>query len=327
MRIYREADANMLFLADVPVAVVGYGRLGRPLALNLRDSSVNVIIGNIDDIYAQEARKDNFTVLDIPEAVARSQVICMAIPDEAAPRVYLELVGPHLKTGDTLAFMSGYNLAYRLIEPPVFVDVGVIAPRTLASTLRAAYLNGTGFMSYFVLHQQATDNALSRLLALGYAFGALKQGALEMSAQQEVALDLFGQHVMWPAIHSLLLSAARVLQQEGFDDEAILTELYLSGELATFFQQAAQIGFQDTLQSLSLSAQYGILSRTERFQETKQEARLSSILHSILNGDFAQELADEYADGYPRLARMHAKLEKSSLWQLESAWRDVLRGL
>ena len=47
-RIFHDADADPGALADKTVAVVGYGNQGRSQALNIRDSGVTTIVGNLD---------------------------------------------------------------------------------------------------------------------------------------------------------------------------------------------------------------------------------------------------------------------------------------
>ena len=42
-------DADPAALDGATVAVLGYGNLGRSMALNLRDSGLTVVVGNRDD--------------------------------------------------------------------------------------------------------------------------------------------------------------------------------------------------------------------------------------------------------------------------------------
>jgi ketol-acid reductoisomerase len=317
IKVFREVDANILHLSQQQVAVLGYGNLGRPVALNLRDSGVQVIIGNVEDRYADEARQDRFEVYPISQAVAQATIFFMAMPDEVMPDIYLRQIAPALKAGDMLLFASGYNIAYEYIEPPVFVDVGLVAPRTLAANIRQAYLTNKGYPTFIGLHYKATPTAQDRLLAVALGMGALKRGAIEVSFRHEVELDLFWQQAILPALHGLLLMASNLLIQEGYTPESALTELYLSGELGEFFFQASQQGLVPTLESMSLTGQYGVLSRTERFQESKLRAQMESILDAIRRGDFASEWGDEYVDGYPRLKRIRDKLEQTTLWKTE----------
>jgi len=83
VEIYHDDDADLGVLEDQTVALVGYGNQGRSQALNLRDSGVNVIIGNIRDHAAAAARQDAFRVSSIAEACAQSDVVVLLIPDEA----------------------------------------------------------------------------------------------------------------------------------------------------------------------------------------------------------------------------------------------------
>ena len=49
MQVYRDQDADLGLLEGKPIAVIGYGNQGRAQALNLRDSGLEVIVGNRED--------------------------------------------------------------------------------------------------------------------------------------------------------------------------------------------------------------------------------------------------------------------------------------
>lgn len=57
---YRAADAHPEALADATIAVLGYGNLGRSVALNLRDSGCAVVVGNRNDEYGNRAARRAF---------------------------------------------------------------------------------------------------------------------------------------------------------------------------------------------------------------------------------------------------------------------------
>ena len=44
-----ESGGNLSFKSSKVISIIGYGSQGRAQALNLRDSGLNVIIGNIED--------------------------------------------------------------------------------------------------------------------------------------------------------------------------------------------------------------------------------------------------------------------------------------
>lgn len=325
--VYQETDADLQRLAQHRITIIGYGNLGRSFALNLRDSGASLTIGNNPDRYATLAANDGFTVKPIAEAAAVANMILLIIPDEVMPQIYLEQVAPHLQTGDTVVFASAYNVAYGFIEPPSYVDAGLIAPRSLGISVRDGYLNGLGYPAYVAVGQDHSGQTWQNVLALALALGALRQGAIEVSFEQEVELDLFFQQALLPALHHMLLTAVDVLIGEGYPPEVVLTELYLSGELATLLGRAGVVGWSKALKLMSPTAQYGLYSRTLQFQEMKTKRQMESILDDIRRGDFAQEWSAEHRNGYPRLATMRRRFENSTMWRNEHEVMDMLRGL
>lgn len=131
--IYREPDADLALLMPRTLAVLGYGHMGRAFALNLRDSAFSVLIGNRDDEYAERAYREGFEVTSLADASARADLLFLTLPDEIASQVYLQDIALNLRVGDTLAFASGYSVAFGFIEPPPFVDVVLVAPQALGS--------------------------------------------------------------------------------------------------------------------------------------------------------------------------------------------------
>jgi ketol-acid reductoisomerase len=127
--LYHDSDADLSVLEGRTLAIVGYGNQGRAQALNLRDSGVSVVIGNIRDAAHEEAEADGFEVRPIAEACAAADAVMLLVPDEVMPQVYAEGVAPALRPGDLISFASGYNLAFGLIEPDPSLDVVLVAPR------------------------------------------------------------------------------------------------------------------------------------------------------------------------------------------------------
>ncbi len=325
--IYHQDNADPNALDGCQLAVIGYGNLGRPLALNLRDSGIKVIVGTIEDASAVQARSDGFEVMNINEASTIADVKLLLLPDEVMPEVYLQSISPTLRPGHTLVFTSGYNIAFGFIEPPPFVDVLLLAPRTLGAGVRDGYTTGQGWLSFVAVGQDFTSKAWDRLLALALYVGSLRAGAFELTFRQEAELDLFVQQALLPALHTLMLTAAELLVKEGYPPEAALLDLYVSGELGYTLSKAAQLGIRDTLKLQSLTGQYGILSRSERFQEPKLRRQMEIALEEIRGGKFAQEWAAEYASGYPRLEALRHKRSNMVLWDLEQQVIELLRRL
>ena len=73
--IFHEEDGNLSIIKDKRISIIGYGNQGRAQALNLRDSGLNIIVGNVDDNYKNIALNDNFFVFTIKEATEKSDII------------------------------------------------------------------------------------------------------------------------------------------------------------------------------------------------------------------------------------------------------------
>ncbi len=322
--IYREEDGDLSVLDGKRVAVIGYGHLGRPFALNLRDSGVQVTVGIRDDEHGEKPSADGFAAAAIEDAVTDAQVIMMMLPDEVMPQVYLERVSPHLERGDTLVFGSGYNVAFGFIEAPPFVDVGLIAPRTLGAAVRERFERGEGFNSFVAVGADNSGRAWQTVLALAKAVGSLRAGAVEVSIEQEAELDLFVQQALMPVFHHMMITAANLLMKSGYPPEAALSDLYISGEFTDYLQRASQSGLLNALELTSPTSRYGAMSRMERFNDLKLERLMEVTLDEIRRGNFAREWAKEYSDGYPRLRKMQDALEKLDLWAFEQDTLEML---
>jgi ketol-acid reductoisomerase len=247
----------------------------------------------------------------------------MMLPNEIMPAVYHERVSPHLRRGHALIFSSGYNVTYRFIEAPPFVDVGLIAPRIMGAGVRERYLSGQGYGSFVSVGQDASGQTWNTVLAVARAMGALKMGAIEVTFEQETELDLFAQQTLIPAMHHLLKTAVDVLLARGYPPDAVFTELYLSGALAYYLDRAARRGLLRTLADSPLTDQYSAVSRLDRYYDLKLERQMENALQEIHNGAFAREWSKEFTDGNRRLKSFYRTQEKLELWELEQQTLDL----
>jgi ketol-acid reductoisomerase len=324
-RIFYDADADPGALAGKTVAVVGYGNQGRSQALNVRDSGLATIVGNLEDDYAAQARADGFAVHSIAEACARADVIMLLVPDEVMPAVYTEAVRPHLAPGKVLDFASGYTVAFGLIEPRPDVDVILIAPRMIGPGVRDTYVSGRGFPSFIALHQDASGAGMARLLALARAVGSTRAGCLLMSMHDEATLDLFTEQAFGPAFGRVFMAAIETLVGAGYPPEAVLLELYLSGELGYAFEKIREVGMVRQMDFHSHTSQYGSLTRSARFADLELEPRMTIILREIQDGTFAREWSGTGPAAAEMLARVKALRDQLPLSQWEERTRRGFR--
>jgi len=321
-KIYHDEDADRAAIDGLTLAIIGYGNQGRSQALNLRDEGCTVVVGNIDDDYARTAREDGFDPLPIAEAVKQADVIFMLTPDEVMAEVYERDVAPHLEAGNVLCFAHGYNVGFGLIEPPKDVDVVMVAPRMIGQGVRDTYVEGRGYPS-FGIHQDATGKAKERLLALCQAVGTLRAGVIEMSFVDEATLDLFTEQAFGPAFGAMMRAATQTLTEAGFPPEAVLLELYLSGELAYSMEKGREIGMRQQHLLHSHTSQYGTITRAPRFFQlaTPASEAMKQVLEEIRSGEFAKEWSTDREGKLELLRKAHEAADQMD----QSKWEDATR--
>ena len=300
VKVFGAADAIPGALAGEAVAVLGYGNLGRTAALNLRDSGVKVRIGNRDDEYAAQARTDGFDVVSV-EAAAEADIVWVLLPDEVIPAVFAAEVVPRLKPGSAVAFASGYCLAFELIQPPAGVDVLLVAPRMAGQTARARYLDGRGFWACVGVEADRTGRAQQRMLGLAEGLGALRCGAVEMSATTEATLDLFIEQSLGAVLGLAIMAAFEVAREAGIPGEALVLEMYMSGEMETVFQSFREQGFLRASEAHGPTAVFGGMIRTFEMDREAMMQSFRAVLADITSRGFARKFQAEANDHYPML--------------------------
>jgi len=304
MKIYGDDDADLAVLADRTLAVIGYGNQGQAQALNLRDNGLQVIVGGIEDDASQRARADGFEVKPIAEAAAVGDVLLLLIPDEIQRHVYHESIHQHMGKGKTLDFAHGFNIRFGLIEPPPQVDVVMVAPRMIGSSVRQRFLEGLGSPAYVAVARDASGGAWSTALALAKGIGATRAGAIQSTFAEETEIDLFLEQATWAAISRALVFSFEVLVEQGFDPEMVALELYGSFEASEVMAEMARIGFFKQMRLHSQTSQYGTLSRGPRVLPDRFKKTFLRALEEIRNGRFAREWQREQEEGYPNFRRL-----------------------
>ena len=306
----QEADADLSALEHKNVAILGYGNLGRPLALNLRDSGVtSVTVADLPGPAWDQALADGFTVKPVEAAAEGGEIVFVLLSDELAPAIYQNEIAPSLQSGTAVVFASGFNLAFNKICPAPNLDVLLLAPRMIGSGIRDMYRKGLGFPSFVSLEQDATGNGWRVLCALTKAVGSLRAGALIVSAVQEAQLDLFVEQTVGPDLASAILTAFQVGVDAGLPAEALLLELYMSGEMAKSFQAMADLGFFQQVKQHGFAAAYGGMIRFMALDRETRSQNYRKVLEEISQGDFADALGEEVASGFPSQALLDEMLD------------------
>jgi len=323
-RIFREADATLEPLQGKTIAILGYGNQGRAQALNLRDSGLRVIVGNAEDDYAAQARRDGFEPSSIARAAAGGDVVMSLLPDEVTPGIYNADIRPGLAAGNTVVFASGYCVCFKQITFPPDINVVMMAPRTVGVAVREHYLRGQGFLSFVDVHQDADGHAWAMTLALARAVGSLKSFALQVSFKDETELDLFTEQALVPALSAALTTAVEVAVAAGYPKVAAVLELYLSGEIGDVLHEAARHGWVGQTGLHSPTSRYGTKSRLPRFSSPEMRKTMEEVLAYIQSPRFAGEWGAEQASGYKRFAAMEQAFKQTPFARAE---REVMKEL
>lgn len=292
-RIFYESDADSAALEGCSVAVVGYGNQGRSWALNLRDSGLPVRVCVRADETRDRARSEGFEVAELA-AAGEAEIVCVLIPDDAIPDLPLD------RPEDGLTIVaSGYTLAFERFGPAG--DLAMIAPRMLGPEVRRCYEEGGGFITAVGVQHDATGRALARTLAVAQAIGGLREGAIEMTPRQEAVLDLAVEQVLSPALTHVNAAFVGCMLREGIPFEAVMTELFLSGEVERNYRLLREEGFVRQLEYHSPASQYGQLSRRGSYDALDFTPPMQAIVDAIKDGRFAEEWDAEARAGHPRL--------------------------
>jgi len=319
-KIYYDSDADLSYLKDKVVAVLGYGNQGKAHALNLKDSGIDVIVG----LYRQSkswkrAEDDGFEVLEVSEAVSRADIIMFLIPDMVQPEVYRRFVKDYLEEGDMLMFAHGFNIHYNQIVPPEWVDVTMVAPKSPGHLVRRMFVEGKGVPALVAVHQNYTGKALEIALAYAKAIGCTRAGVIETTFKEETETDLFGEQVdLCGGVTELIKATFETLVEAGYQPEVAYFEAL--HELKLIVDLIYEGGLMKMWNAVSETAKYGGLTRGRRIINESVRAEMKKILKEIQTGEFAREWILENQAGRPVYNKL-LEMEKEHL--IEKVGREL----
>ena len=316
----RDADIDPVPLADKRVAIIGYGNQGRPQALNLRDSGIDVVVGlRSASASAARAKADGIAVVSVQEAVSTGDVVMLLAPDETLAAIYREIEG-ELRRGSALGFSHGLAIRFGFIVPRPDLDIFMVAPKGPGTALRSLYEAGKGMVALYAVEQDATGGAEGIALAYGQAIGCARAGLLRSTFAEECEADLFNeQAVVWGAVPEVLVAGFDTLVQAGFSEEVAYMECI--GELKLIADLIEARGIAGMREVISNTAELGAVMGGPRIVDEGVRQRMRDVLDEIRAGAFAAALRDEEAAGYPRLRASRKAARKLAV---EAARRKLL---
>ncbi len=288
-KIYYEDDADLSLLKDKTIAILGYGSQGHAQAQNLRDSGLNVIVGQRPGSANYDlAVEHGFEPMTIEDATRAGDLVNILLPDEVQADVFREQIEPNLEPGNVLLCSHGFNIHFGQVVPPEGVDAALVAPKGPGHLVRIEYENGGGVPSLIALLPGASDE--SRQLALAYSkgIGGTRGGVIETTFAEETETDLFGeQAVLCGGVSALVSAAFDTLVEAGYQPEMAYFECM--HELKLIVDLFYQGGLNYMRYSVSNTAEYGDYTRGPRIVTDETRAEMKRILEEIQNGQFALE--------------------------------------
>ncbi len=274
-------------------AVLGFGSQGTAIALNMRDSGCEVIVGLLSGSKSRtKANRAGFSVATVSRAVSRAQTIVFAFPDHCHQRTFVKDIAPFLQKGQALLFLHGTSVAFSMVTAPDDVDVVMLAPHGPGLAVREQYVSSANNMSAFwAVHQDASGAAQSRLFAFAKAIGiSSKKKLLETTFSAEAVGDLFGeQAVLCGGLTELVHAGFTTLTESGISaDNAYLEVCY---QLDLIVDLIKRFGIEGMYQRISVAAKYGSLKTGPKLIDAGVKKRMNQALKNIESGAFARELS------------------------------------
>jgi ketol-acid reductoisomerase len=299
VNIYYDKDADISYIKDKKVAIIGFGSQGHAHALNLKDSGVEVAVGlRKGGVSWEVARKVGLEVMEVEDAAKWADIIMVLIPDEEQPKVYEEKIKKGLTKGKYLAFAHGFNIHFKQIVPPEDVNVFMVAPKGPGKLVRDEFLKGRGVPALLAVYQDPSGDTKQVALAYAKAIGASRAGVIETTFKDETETDLFGEQVvLCGGLTSLMRAAFETLVEAGYPPELAYFECI--HEMKLIVDLIYEGGFKMMRKYISNTAKYGDLTRGPRIIDENVRKKMKEILEEITSGKFAKEWILENMSGRP----------------------------
>ena len=322
--IYYDKDADLSLIRSKKVAVIGYGSQGHAHALNLKDSGVTVAVGLPETSRSRaKATAAGLTVKTVADAAAWADVIMVLVPDTTQASLYRDAIAPNLADGKTLMFAHGFNIRFGTIQPPVGVDVSMIAPKSPGHRVRELYVEGGGTPALLAVHQDATGQARANALSYGRALGVTRAGVLETTFAEETETDLFGeQAVLCGGVSALVKAGFETLVKAGYQPEIAYFECM--HELKLIVDLMYRGGLNYMRYSVSDTAEHGDYTGGARLITDTTRAEMRKMLAEVQDGTYARGWIAENEKGRPWFNATRAAEQTQQLEEVGAKLRAMM---
>ncbi len=306
VQMYYDKDADLGALSGKTIAIMGYGSQGHAQALNLRDSGLNVVIGELEGSDNWKiALEHGWKPTSAAEAAKQADWIQMLVPDTIQPRVYEKEIAPNMKEGAVYGCSHGFAIHFKTVVPPATTDVVMIAPKGPGHLVRGEFERGAGVPCLVAVKQDASGKAKDMALAYAKGIGGTRAGVIETTFDEETETDLFGeQSVLCGGVTELVKAGFDTLVEAGYQPEIAYFECM--HELKLIVDLFYRGGISYMYYSVSNTAEYGGLTRGPKIITDETRKAMKKILADIKSGDFAREWIAENESGGKKFKELEA---------------------
>lgn len=318
-KVYYDNTVTEDALQGKKIAVIGYGSQGHAHSQNLKDNGYEVVIGIRPGKSFDQAKEDGFEVYPVAEAVKQSDVVMILLPDEIQGQVYKEEIEPNLEEGNALVFAHGFNIHFKVIQPPENVDVFLVAPKGPGHLVRRTFAEGSAVPALYAVYQDATGKATQLALSYAKGIGATRAGVIGTSFEEETETDLFGeQAVLCGGVTKLIQSGFETLVEAGYQPEIAYFEVL--HEMKLIVDLMYEGGMENMRYSISNTAEFGDYVSGERVITPDVKDNMKAVLKDIQTGAFSDRFIKDNENGFEEFLKMR-KTQQGH--QIESVGREL----
>lgn len=322
--IHYDKDINMNILKGKKIAIIGYGSQGHAHAQNLRDSGMDVIVGELEGSKPWDmAKEKGFEVYTTDNASKMADVIMLLAPDTLQKSIYYKYIEPNLDKGNILCFAHGFNIHFNQIIPREDIDVIMIAPKGPGHIVRRMYKENSGVPVIIAVYQDYSKKAKVYCLAYAKALGAGRVGIITTTFKEETETDLFGeQAVLCGGTTELIRAGFDTLVDAGYQPEIAYFEVL--SELKLIVDLIYEGGISWMRYSISDTAEYGDMVKGKEIITDETRKNMKKILKDIQSGAFAREWILENKAGRPVYNAIKKKEENHLIEKVGKELRKMM---
>lgn len=322
--IHYDKDINMNILKGKKIAIIGYGSQGHAHAQNLRDSGMDVIVGELEGSKPWNmAKEKGFEVYTTDNASKMADVIMLLAPDTLQKSIYYKYIEPNLDKGNILCFAHGFNIHFNQIIPREDIDIIMIAPKGPGHIVRRMYKENSGVPAIIAVYQDYSKKAKVYCLAYAKALGAGRVGIITTTFKEETETDLFGeQSVLCGGTTELIRAGFDTLVEAGYQPEIAYFEVL--SELKLIVDLIYEGGISWMRYSISDTAEYGDMVKGKEIITDETRKNMKKILKDIQSGAFAREWILENKAGRPVYNAIKKKEENHLIEKVGKELRKMM---